>query len=139
MSRPLRLGDRVTVTSTPNGNYLGTRGRLVAVDVQADILEPYHVVTERGGIVWASSVRRSRIQFPEAPYRLFAVVGATFVVAVAALVGYGRHETQTEPMQPTPWVVEYGPAELIAPYLPPEERAGHTDRDGERVPYLGEG
>ncbi|MET9959278.1 hypothetical protein ABZ128_09345 [Streptomyces sp. NPDC006326] len=90
----------------------------------------------RGRCVWASTVRRSRLQYPELPYRAFAVCASLVVVSIAALVGYGRYETKTEPMQPTPWVVEYGPTELIAPYLPPEERAGHTDRMGERADFF---
>jgi hypothetical protein len=83
--------------------------------------------------VWASTVHRSRLQYPELPYRGILVAVALVAVAVVALVGYGRHETRTEPMQPAPWVVEYGPTELIAPYLPPEERATHTGRMGERA------
>ncbi|MCY0926274.1 hypothetical protein OTB20_08645 [Streptomyces sp. H27-H1] len=106
--------------------------------MQSDILEPYHVSDGRGHSVWASSVRRSRLQYPELPYRPIFVGLALFAASVVALVGYGRHETQTEPMQPTPWVVEYGPTEIIAPWLPPEERAGHTDRVGERVDFFGE-
>jgi hypothetical protein len=123
----------VTVTSTPCGNHIGTRGRLTAVDWQSDLLEPYHVSDGRGHSVWASSVHRSRIQFPEFPYRPFAVAGATIVVAIAALVGYGHHEAPTEPMQPMPFTVTYGPMEAVPPYAELEDRPTHTDRTGERA------
>lgn len=139
MSKPLRLGDRVTVIRTPNYAHVGFQGRLRAVDMESDILDPYHVSDGRGRAVWASTVHRSRIQYPELPYRAIIVCAALVAVSIAALVGYGRHETRTEPAPAPTWVVEYGPTELIAPWLPPEKRAGHTDRDGERVPFLGEG
>jgi hypothetical protein len=132
-SHPLRIGDRVTVTSDPNSHYVGTRGRLAAIDVQSDILEPYHVITGRGGLVWASTVHRSRLQYPELPYRGILVGLALVAVAVIALVGYGRHETGA---QPGGWTVEYGPTEVVAPYLPPEQREEHTDRTGERVDFF---
>nr|WSW58448.1 hypothetical protein OG513_07565 [Streptomyces sp. NBC_00998] len=120
MSRPLRLGDRVTVTSTPCGRYEGFRGRLRAYDVQADILEPYHVSDGRGRAVWASTVHRERVQYPELPYRALLVVAALLAVAVSALVAFGLHETSTAPADPAPSISFFDP-EAVPPFADPQD------------------
>ncbi|WP_030962615.1 hypothetical protein [Streptomyces sp. NRRL S-378] len=87
-SRPIRLGDRVTVTSTPYGRHVGVRGRLTAVDMYADPLEPFHVRTPSGRIVWASSVRRCRLQWSDDPgvHALVALALAVLVTAVLVVL-----------------------------------------------------
>ncbi|WP_328967903.1 hypothetical protein [Streptomyces sp. NBC_00239] len=80
---PLRLGDRVIITTTPCGTRVGTHGRLTAVDVQADYLEPYHVRDWQGRTVWASTVRRCRLQWPEEwtqPAAGFVLLALAFAV-----------------------------------------------------------
>ncbi|MFG2292001.1 hypothetical protein [Streptomyces sp. NPDC048603] len=86
MTSPLRVGDRVRITSTPCGRDVGTRGRLTAVDMQSDYLEPFHVSTGDSRAVWASSVQRSRIQYPDAPGVHAALLLALAVLITAALV-----------------------------------------------------
>jgi hypothetical protein len=83
-SRPLRIGDRVVITSTPCGTNVGTRGRLSGIDWQSDILEPYHVSDGRGHGIWASSVRRCRLQWSDDPgvHALVALALAVLVTAV---------------------------------------------------------
>ncbi|MFJ6720543.1 hypothetical protein [Streptomyces sp. NPDC091259] len=141
-SRQLRIGDRVVVKSTILGANVGVRGRLTAIDFYAKPLEPYHVRDASGRCMWASSVRRCRLQWSDDPgvHALAALALATLVTA--ALVVHGLHTSKHEPTpKPAPsstWVVEYGPAEVVAPYLPQEQRAGHTDRDGDRVDFFGQ-
>ncbi|MEU8840285.1 hypothetical protein AB0D97_14290 [Streptomyces roseus] len=86
MSRPLRLGDRVTVTSTSCGRHVGIRGRLTAVDMYADPLEPFHVRTADGRAVWASTVRRCRLQWSDDPGVHALVLLGLAVLVTAALV-----------------------------------------------------
>ncbi|MGW6855855.1 hypothetical protein [Streptomyces xanthophaeus] len=86
MSHPLRIGDRVVITSTRLGLHAGTRGRLREIDFYADPLEPYHVCDGRGRTVWASSVRRSRLQWSDDPGVQAAVLLLLAVLVTAALV-----------------------------------------------------
>jgi hypothetical protein len=104
--------------------------------------EPYHVRDASGRCMRASSVRRCRLQWSDDPgvHALVAVALAALVTAVLVLHGLytSKHEPEPKPAPSPTWVVEYGPTEIIAPYLPPEQRAGHTDRDGERVDFFGQ-
>ncbi|MFD4699822.1 hypothetical protein [Streptomyces niveus] len=55
MSKPLSVGARVEIVSTPYGD-VGSVGRLDEIDYD-DILQPYRVVLDGGHVVWATSVR----------------------------------------------------------------------------------
>ncbi|MEV6684400.1 hypothetical protein AB0N28_03490 [Streptomyces sp. NPDC051130] len=136
-SRPLHIGDRVVIKSTFHGAHVGVRGRLSAIDFYAEPLEPYHVRDASGRCMWASSVRRCRLQWSDDPGVQALAALALAALVTAALVIYCGHTAKQEPAHPGTWEATYGPTEIIAPYLPPEQRAGHTDRDGERVDFFG--